>query len=418
MNNKNHVVIIGAGFAGLNALKILARKGVRVTVIDRNNYHTFFPLLYQVAAAEIEPSRIAYPLRQVTGKYRNAEYLMGEVEGVNLDRKKVILKDRNEIDYDFLVVAAGSDTNFFDTPGAKEHSFTLKSLDDGILLRNHILTCFEKAEMTKDRERRKKLLSFVVAGGGATGIEFTSSLAEFIQGPFNRDYSELQPDEVEITIVEGMDRLLPFMPEDLSRYTREKLEKKGVHVRTGVLVKEVSGGRALLSDNTSLPAETVVWTAGVRGREMKLGNSVSPGKKGLYPVRSTLQVEGHPGVYVAGDLADFRVDGEPVPMMAPAAMQQGKSAAGNILRQIRGKEPVEASHKPGGAMVTLGRNRAVVTYKGMKMRGFPAWIMWVLVHILYLAGFRNRIILAINWLWNYLTFSRVNRLIMGEAARW
>jgi len=408
--NPARVVIIGAGFAGLQAARTFFRSGVRVTLVDRNNYHTFLPLLYQVGAAEIEPEQIAYPVRSFIRRQRNMDFLRAEVSSMDLEGG-YILCNGMRLPYDYLVISSGSVTNFYGVDGAEANSFRLKTLDDAMVLRNHILSCFERSTYADDHDYRKALLNFVVIGGGPTGVEFSGALAELINGPLRKDFPGMNRDEIGIHLVEYADRVLPVFNSKSSDFAAGKLLRLGVDLHFGKNVVEVAGGGVRLSDGTFIRSETVVWSAGVSGFAAG-GAELKKGPAGRLEVLPTLQVPGYPRVYAAGDLSFAANDGKPLPMVAPVAVQQGVHAAVNILRDIRGLSQLDFRFRDRGTMATIGRNAAVVKFGRTEIRGFFAWIVWLLVHIMYLIGFKNKVFVMFNWFWDYIFFERSVRLIL------
>ncbi len=409
-----HVVIIGAGFGGLWAAKTFFGRPVRVTLVDRNNYHTFFPLLYQVGAAEIEPEQIAYPVRTLLRKQGNVAYLRADAGELDLAEKTVMCNGL-KLEFDYCIIAAGTATNFFNTSGAERNSFSLKSLDESMILRNHILTCFERASGSGDNEIRRRLLSFVVVGGGPTGIEFSGALAELINGPLKKDFPRLSGGEISVYLVEASRRLIGMFSEKTSLYAAQLLERKGVTVLCGSGVKELHKGSVTLDNGRRILSETVVWTAGVAGERIS-GVKAPLSKDGRVKVDATLGIPGYEGCYVAGDLAFVEEGGRPLPMIAPVAIQQGRAAARNVLRCIQGSEPLPFRYRDRGAMVTIGRNAAVARIGKREFTGFWAWIMWLLVHLMNLIGFRNKLFVMINWAWDYIFFEKSVRLILPSCC--
>lgn len=405
------IIVVGAGFGGLWAARTLANTPTEVHLIDRQNHHTFLPLLYQVAAAELAPAEIAYPVRGIVRRLPNVHFTMDEVKGVDLKRKTV-KTTRLQLPYDFLVLSLGSVPQYFNIPGAAEHTFSLKSLDEGIALRNHILSCFEHAATESNEQKRRALLTFVIVGGGATGVEFAGALAELIRGPLRKDFPELDFREVCILLLEAREALLPGMPEPLQEYTLHRLQRMGVEVYLNTPVQAVEAGQVIVQGQPPIPAETVVWTAGVQGNRQAAMWGLPTNQAGRVLVTPTLQVPGYPEVYVIGDLAYLEADRRPLPMMAPVAIQQGEAAARNILRQIQGKPPLPFTYRDRGTMVTIGRNAAVAHVFGRSLTGFPAWLTWVGVHLLNLIGFRNRLIVLLNWAWDYFLYEKAVRLIL------
>jgi NADH dehydrogenase len=410
------VVIVGAGFGGLWTARTLARSPLEVTLVDRNNYHTFLPLLYQVATAELEPGDIAYPVRTILRKMPNARFAMAEVQRVDIDRR-VVETDGPEIPYDFLVLATGTVDHFFGIPGAPEYAFSLKNLEEAIALRNHILGCVERADHEQDVGRRQGLLGFAIVGGGPTGVESAGALAELIQGPLMKDCRTLEFSEVQITLVEAMDRLLPTLPEPLGTYAQERLRAMGVEVRVQSAVSRITPDEVQLEDGTVVPACTTIWAAGVQGVPHAEASGLPIARRGRVAVLPTLQVPDHPEVYVIGDLAYFEQDGSPLPMVAQVAIQGGVAAARNIERQLAGQDPLPFRYRDRGTMATIGRNAAAAHVYGRNFTGFPAWLLWLTIHLFYLIGFRNRLLVLLNWARNYLFRERAAcRILPSELV--
>lgn len=413
-SQRPQVVVVGAGFGGLWAARALAHSPAHVTLLDRHNFHTFLPLLYQVAAAELEPEDIAYPVRGIVRGLPNVGFLMAEVTGVDL-KKREVLTDGGPIPYDYLILAAGSRTNFFRMDSVAAHAFELKEIGQAVALRSHILRLFEQALRESDPERRRALLTFVVVGGGPTGIEFAGALAELVHGVLVRDYSRLDFSEIRILLLEALDRLLPALPESLQAYARQRLEARGVEVRLEAAVVRATAERVHLKDGTSIPTRTLVWTAGVQASALAEGLGVPTARGGRVVVEPTLQLPDHPEVFCIGDMAYLEdAAGRPLPQVAPVAIQQGEHAARNIRRLIEGQEPLPFRYRDRGTMVTIGRNAAVALVGKRPIRGFPAWLAWLGVHLVNLIGFRNRLLVLINWAWSYVFYDRGVRLIADE----
>lgn len=410
-SHRPRVVIVGAGFGGLWAMRALGRSPVRSILLDRNNYHMFSPLLYQVAAAEVSAGDIVYPVRSIVRRIRNAEFCLATVQRVDFDRRAVVT-DHATIPFDYLILATGSVTNFYGVAGASQHAFLLKDVDQGLALRNHILRRFEHAMHTKDPEARRRMLTFVIVGGGPTGVEFAGALAELVRGPLAKDYRHMDLASVRVVLLEATNTLLADFPERLRTYARTRLQHMGVDVRLRANVQRITNTDLLLSDGTVLPTETAVWTAGVRGDPLARDWGMTTARNGRVEVLPTLQLAQHPNIYVVGDLALGMKDGQPLPMIAPVAIQQGVHAARNIARQISGREPIPFRYRDPGAMVTIGRNAAVARVGKLSLTGFPAWLTWLSVHLAKLIGFRNRILVLINWAWDYFLYERAVRLIM------
>jgi len=407
------VVILGAGFAGIWAARSLSRARVEITVIDRNNYHTFLPLLYQVGSAEIEPAQIAYPIRSMLRRLPAARFIRAEATGIDLEKKFVVC-DAGIVPYDYLIVATGSETNYFGVPGADRYAFPLKTLDEGVVLRIHILSCFERASLEPDAATRKRLLSFAIVGGGPTGIECAGALMELINGPLRRDYPDLDFDETSVFLLDAGPSVLPSFDNSLSEYTRRKLNRMGVRVMLNAPVSEVTARGLRLGGGGFLESSTVIWTAGVCGGGILGRGKIASLRGNRISVRPSLQLPDHGEVYVVGDLSGAQ--DASLPMIAPVAIQQGVAAAQNILRQIEGMEPLPFRYRDRGAMVTIGRNSAVAAIAGWRFKGFFAWTLWLLIHLMNLIGFRNKILVLINWAWNYLFFERAVRLILPACC--
>ncbi len=409
-------MVVGAGFGGLWATRRLIRHGFAVTLLDRNNYHTFFPLLYQVAAAELSPGEIAYPIRSLFRGEPLVDFRKAELIELDLVTRSIVT-DTGALRYDYLILAPGSVPNFFGVEGAVSYSFPLRTMDDAIPLRYHVLACFERAAQASDPEERRALLRFAIVGGGHTGVEYAGALAELIYGPLLKDYHEISADEVDVTILEGGERLLPGMPVRLQEYARARLEKRGVTVRLGSPVLAVRPDAAVTSGQGELPTHTVVWAAGVQGDPMAGRWGLPIGPSGRVPVEPTLQVSGHPEVFVVGDMAYLEANGNPLPQVAQVALQQGSTAADSIACMIVGEEPVTFTYKDLGVLAVVGRNAAVASLWGRSFTGLAAWVLWLTIHLAWLIGFRNRALVLVNWAWNYVFYRRAVRLILPEATR-
>lgn len=413
-SNTHKVVIIGAGFGGLWAAKRLARaRHVDVTLIDRNNFHTFLPLLYQVAAAELEPAQIAYPIRSVFRKHPNVHPVLAEVNAIDW-HERIVSTDGLDYPYDYCIMAPGSQTAFYGVPGAEEHCFTLKTLEDSIRLRNRLLSCLEMAALMESGERPPGMLRVAVVGAGPTGVEYAGALAELLRQPLAKDYPQLSPAHPSVILIDGAPLPLVGFPDKLREYTAGRLEKMGVVTRFGSPVASVDAGGLVLKNGERIEAATVVWNAGVRGNDMAAGMGLPLGQGGRVAVQPSLQNPMHPEIQVIGDMAV--VQGQSTPLVAPNAIQQGEHAAKNILRMIDGEAPLPFAYRDKGSMVTIGRAAAVVQIKGHSMTGFPAWVVWLMVHLAFLIGFRNRLLVLINWAWDYLLFERAVRIILPRDA--
>ena len=415
MDSRKIVVVIGAGFAGLRIAKRLANVPVQVMLLDRQNYHLFQPLLYQVATAGLEPEEIARPIRAILGGQANLEYRLADVRRVDLDRR-VVQADGMAIEYDYLVIAAGAETDTLGNPSIAAHSLGLKGLADAVAIRNHVLRCFERAVMEGDPEKRRARLSFVIVGGGPTGVEMAGALSELVRLVLRRDYRGLRSEEVRIVLLEALDRLLPGLPSDLAKDAQRALERKGVEVHYGAAVERVEPDRVVLGGGQSLPTATVLWAAGARAVELVRQLGLPLGSRGRVRVEPDLSVAGRPEVFVAGDAAYLEVDGRPLPMMAPVALQMAEVAAENLQRRQEGRPTRPFRYRDPGGLATIGRNAAVAFVFGLKFRGFVAWIVWLFVHLIQIIGFRNRLLVLVNWAWDYLFYDRAVRLITPLPA--
>src|SRR5215469_16027776 len=409
-----HVVIIGAGFGGLLATRTVARYPVRVTVVDRRNFHTFQPLLYQVATAGLSPGEIAAPIRWILRGYRNVQVLLGEVEDFDLARKIVKLRD-GEISYDYLVVAAGASHAYFGHDEWEPLAPGLKTVEDAIEIRRRVLLAFELAERETLASEPHLPLNFVIVGAGPTGVELAGTLAEIARQALRNEFQAIDPKRTRIILLEGGPRVLPAYAPDLSESAFRQLDKLGVEVRTSAMVTKVEAG-AVWVGQEKIPAAVVLWAAGVQASGLggKLGIAVD--RAGRVPVNRDLSIAQHPEVFVIGDLAAFKdEDGNMLPGVAPVAMQEGRAVAKTIAGD-RGNQPRKDFHYlDKGSLATIGRAAAVAQFRGLHISGYLAWLGWLFVHIFFLIGFRNRIMVMIRWAWSYLTYERGARLITGST---
>jgi NADH dehydrogenase len=409
-NRRPRVVIVGGGFGGLNAARKLADAPVEVTLVDRNNYHLFQPLLYQVATAGLEPAQIAKPIRSILRSQHNLEFRMASVTGIDLGAQKIETDD-GPIGYDYLIVAVGAAVDHYGMEGVAEHSLKLKDLPDAVFVRNHILRCFERAVVEADEAERERLLTFVIVGGGPTGVEMTGALTELVHLVLVRDYPDLDSGDVSIILLEMMDHLLPGFEAGLSEAARAKLVDKGADVRLGAAVEDYDGSTVVLADGGTIEAKTLLWAAGVRAGDLASNLGLGVGRAGRVRVEPSLQLPGHPELYVIGDAAYLEADGKPLPMMAPVAIQMAEQAVKNIQRDLRGELPLPFSYDNPGQLATIGRNAAVADIAGWRFKGFVAWVVWLVVHLIQLIGFRSRLVVLINWAWDYFFYERAVRLI-------
>ena len=405
------VVIVGGGFGGLYAARALATAPVALTVVDRTNHHVFQPLLYQVATASLSPSQIAYPIRGVLRRQENARVVLGEVTGVDLARRVVTLAD-GELPYDHLILATGARHSYFGHPEWEARAPGLKTLDDALRIRERILLAFERAERERDPERRRALLTFVVVGGGPTGVEMAGAIGEIACKVMARDFRDIDTRDTRTILVEAGPRLLPAFPASLAAKAERSLERLCVEVRTGEAVTRLEEGAVWLGRDR-VASGTVIWAAGVAPSPLARSLGVPLDRAGRVVVNADLSVPGHPEAFVIGDLAACADEaGKPLPGLAPVAIQAGEHAARNVARAVRGEAALPFRYRDKGTMATIGRNAAVVDLGRLRIWGYPAWLMWCFIHILWLIGFRNRFLVMIEWAWAYLRFERSARLIV------
>ena len=407
------VVVVGAGFGGLRVARALRRAPVQVILLDRNNYHLFQPLLYQVATAGLEPEQIAKPVRSILRGQKNFDFRMVEVSAVDLVQRR-LETNAGPIAYDVLVLAPGGETNFFGLETVAKHGLGLKDIPDAVAIRNHVLTCFEQAMLEANPEQRRARLTFIVVGGGPTGVEMAGALSELIRLVLVKDYPRLNIKDVRILLLEATDRLLATMPERLREAAGKTLWRKYVEVRFGATVADYDGIRIRLKSGEIIPAHTVIWAAGARAAGLNDRLGLASARQGRIAVEPTLQVAGHPEVYVIGDAAYRETNGVPLPMVAPVAIQMAETVAGNIVRTLRGAPLREFRYRDQGTLATIGRNAAVAHVFGLQLSGFPAWVMWLVVHIIQLIGFRNKLFVLLNWAWDYFFYERAARLITRD----
>jgi NADH dehydrogenase len=407
------VLIVGAGFGGLYAAKALKNAPVKVTVIDRRNHHLFQPLLYQVATAGLSPGDIAYPIRGVLGRQRNVRVLLAEAVGVDLAARKVKLRD-GEIPYDYLILAPGVRHAYFGHDDWEPWAPGLKTLEDALEIRRRILLAFEKAEREPDKARRRALLTFVIVGGGPTGVELAGAIAEISRQVMVRDFRAIDPREARIILIEAGPRILSTYPGDLSAKAEAQLKRLGVEVWTGSLVTSIDASGVVVKEQ-KVPAATTLWAAGVKASPLARSLGVELDRAGRVNVQPDLTIPGHPEAFVIGDLAALRDEhGKPLPGVAPVAIQQGRHAARSILRACRGLSIEPFHYLDRGSLATIGRAAAVADFGWIKFSGFFAWLSWLFIHIFFLIGFRNRFIVMFEWAWAYFTYQRAARLITGN----
>ena len=412
------VVIVGGGFAGLSAARTLRRAPVRVTVVDRRNHHLFQPLLYQVATAALNPADIAAPIRSVLRRQVNAEVVLGEVVDVDVARRRVRLADGAQLDYDHLVVATGATHSYFGRDDWAPLAPGLKSVEDALEIRRRVLVAFERAEREPDLQLRAALLTFVVVGGGPTGVELAGALAEIARHTLAADFRHIEPESARVVLIEALPALLPAYVPSLQEAARRQLQRLGVEVRTGTRVTAVDE-EGLTAGGEAIASRTVLWAAGVAASPLGRALGAPRDRSGRVEVLPDLTVPGHPEIAVVGDLAAARrANGTPVPGLAPAAIQAGRHAARNIARALAGKPRRPFRYLDKGTLATVGRAAAVADVRGLHFTGLVAWLLWLFVHLLFLVGFRNRVAVLLQWAWSYLTFRRGARLITDTAEQW
>ena len=405
------VVIAGAGFGGLTCARALRNAPVHVLVIDRNNYHLFTPLLYQVASALLDPGEIARPVRELIRPLSNAEFRQAEITGADLD-KRILETDRGPIPYDYLVLATGSQSDYFGNASLARHAFGLKELDEGLALRNRILTQFEASRWVADAEKRRMMLTFAVVGAGPTGVELAGALSELIRLVLRKDYRDLDLGEVRVLLLEAADAPLGTFIPILREAALKSLEKKHVEVMLGAKVESVTDDSIRLAGGTEIAAGTIIWTAGVRASGLGQALGVPVGRQARVKVEPTLQLPGHPVVFVIGDLAGATDHDKPLPMLIPVAMQEGRHVAATISELVRDGGASAFRYKDPGIMATIGRNSAVAELGAVHLSGFLGWLMWLGVHLVNVISFRSRILVLVNWAWDYLFYDRPIRLIV------
>jgi NADH:ubiquinone reductase (H+-translocating) len=424
--NLPRVVIIGGGFGGLDAARALDDPRVSVTLLDRHNYHLFQPLLYQVATASLSPGDIASPIRWILRHQKNVEVLLAEVRAIDPAARRVLF-DSGSLPYDYLIVAAGAAHSYFGHPEWSERAPGLKTLDDALEMRRRVLLAFESAERASDPERQRRFLTFVIVGGGPTGVELAGALAEIARQSLRHDFRRIKPESARIIVLDAGPSLIPAFPERLREAARQSLERLGVEVRTGATVTGIdadgvvwrptsqasAAGGAV--DPQRIDAHTVLWAAGVAASPVARSLGVPLDRAGRVAAEPTLAVPGHPEIFVVGDICALRQNDAFLPGVAQVAMQEGAHAARNVLRAIRHESPLPFRYTDFGTMAVVGRGDAVADIGPVKVSGYFAWLFWLFLHIFWLIGFRNRFAVLSEWAWAYLTFQRRVRLITGEV---
>jgi len=421
---EHHVVIIGGGFGGLWAALALKRANVRVTVIDKRNFHLFQPLLYQVATGGLSPADIASPLRSVLARQKNTDVLLGEMTGVDYQTKEVILKD-GRVSYDTLILAPGSVNFFFGHDRWEQHAPGLKGLEDALVMRRKIFGAFEAAEREENPQKRKELLTFVVVGGGATGVELAGAIGEIARITLRGDFRKVKKSDIRIVLLEGGPRLLPSFPEKLAASAAGALARLGVESHTGAFVTTIDETGVTVKENDReyrIPSRTVMWGAGVKpsplGKALVGEDSSLLDRTGRIKVSPDLTLPGHDDVFVIGDLANYsHQTGEPLPGVAPVAMSQGRYVGKTVARRLKGKPIKEYKYFNKGSLAVIGRAAAVADFGWARFSGYPAWLLWLFVHLMYLVEYDNRLMVFIQWAWNYFTRNRGARLITYDLPR-
>lgn len=411
-----HVVIVGGGFAGLNAAKGLKDAPVRITLVDRRNHHLFQPLLYQVATAVLSPADIASPIRGILRPQKNVRVLLAEATSIDVERTTLVL-DQGELTYDYLILAAGASHAYFGRDEWAPLAPGLKTLEDALDIRRRVLSSFELAEKSSDPTERDALMTFVVVGGGPTGVELAGALAEISRYSLARDFDNIDPTKARIYLLEGAARLLLAFHEKLAARSQTDLERMGVTVKLNCLVTDIDES-GVMAGGERIPANTVLWAAGVQASPLAKSLGVELDRAGRVLIQPDLTVPGRPEIIVIGDLAAGKdARGKPLPGTAPVAIQEGQWAAANIARMIEGGASTPFQYKDRGNMATIGRNKAVAEIRGLRLTGFLAWSAWAFIHVFNLIGFRNRLNVSLHWIWSYLTYSRGARLITEERPK-
>ena len=413
--SRPRVVIAGAGFGGLTCARALKHAHVDVLLLDRNNYHLFTPLLYQVATALLDPGEVARPVRELIRPLHNADFRQAEITGVDLEAKHV-MTDHGPVPYDFLVLAMGAQSDYFGNPSLRENTFALKDLGEGLAVRNHVLSRLEQSRWEEDAAKRRAMLTFAVVGGGPTGVEMAGAISELVRLVLRKDYRDLDLSEVRVVLVEAAAHVLaPFAP-PLREAARRSLEAKGIELMLGAKVEAVTAGCVRLAGGRELAAGTVIWTAGVRAADLGQAPGVQLARQSRVRVEGSLQVPGHPEVFAIGDVSGASEGDAALPMLIPVAMQAGRHAARSIGAMAEGGAATVFSYRDPGIMATIGRNSAVAQLGRVRLSGFPGWVMWLGVHLVNVISFRSRVLVLVNWAWDYLFYDRPIRLIVAARA--
>lgn len=414
-----HVVVVGAGFGGISAVKALKDADVDITIVDRRNHHLFVPLLYQMATSQLTQEHIAQPIRRIFKHQKNVKVRLEEATGIDIEKKSLQFASGRSLSYDYLIIAVGAKDSYFGNDQWAERAWGLKSLEDAERIRQRILINFEEANKETDPERRKELLTYVLVGGGPTGVEMAGSIAEIANFTVHKEYDNFDSRSTRIVLLEGMDRIFPMFHEDLSKAATEDLEKLGVEVRTGAMVTDVDEKGVVIGGEERINADTIIWAAGIQASSLTpaLAGVVELDRAKRVPVTPELHVPNHPEIFVIGDASVVKgPEGRPLPAVAPMAMQGGEHAARNIQRAMRGEAYGRFEYHDKGSMATIGRNRAVAEIAGMRFTGILAWWLWAVVHILQLISFRNRLFVFLQWTWDYFGYNRNARVIVDHSG--
>ena len=413
---KPKIVVLGAGFAGLRAVRQLSNADAEVLLIDRHNYHTFVPLLYQVATGFVEPGLIAYPLRTALRNINNANFLMAQVQQIDLENKTIVTNVRSIV-YDYLVIATGSQTSFLEVSGAPQFTFPLRTLQNAVDLRHQIISCFERASSTANREQREQLMTFVIVGGGPTGVEMAGALQELIYNCLIKDYPQLDLRQAKVILLQSGSSLLSSYPQRLRKYTLRQLRDRGIKVHFNNRVKATASNEVILEDETSIATSTIIWTAGLEANFPKPERELATMSKNKIQVLTTSQLPEHPQVYAVGDVAYVEQDGTPLIGIAPEALQQGSAIASNIKRQLKGKTPTAFDYFNKGRAAIVARNAGVAYLLGkIPLSGFLAWLLWLGIHVYYLPGISNRSKVLGAWIKDYILRDRSVRQIFTATT--
>jgi NADH dehydrogenase len=409
-----HVVIVGGGFGGLQIAKELGKQPVQVTIIDHNNFHLFQPMLYQVATAGLSPANISNPIRAILEKQENTGTLMAEVTGINVDTQQVLMGDQQAIHYDYLILATGATSNYFGHPEWQQLAPGLKTINDALAVRRTVLSAFEAAEREPDEQKRKALLTFVLVGGGPTGVELAGAIAELAHQSLAGNFRHIDPSMTRIVLVQGPKRILPSFPESLAQQASKKLKRSGVEIKTGEHVKEVRKDGVMIG-NEHLATENVIWTAGVKASPAGKWIQADVDHDGRVKVQADLTVPGHPNIFVIGDTALVKQNGKHLPGLAPVAIQEGKYVASIIADHIAGTDHQQPFHYfDKGTLATVGRGFGIVDTGPLRFAGLFGWLTWLFVHIFFLIGLRSRTLVFLQYAWTYITFQRGTRVILSE----